>query len=71
MVKMNEDVKYQQGVMVKDPRQMTDQEFIAWQKQCAENTRAYLFSINQPLVYIRQDGHTVAEYKDGNILVIR
>ena len=68
---MNGKVNYQQGVMVKDPRTMTAQEFTIWQKRCTENARDYLFSINQPLVYIREDGHTVAEYKDGNIVVIR
>ncbi|QMW04315.1 hypothetical protein [Spirosoma foliorum] len=57
--------------MEKDPRNMTDQELVIWQKQCAESARTYLFSINQPLVYIREDGHTVAEYKDGNVLVVR
>lgn len=68
---MTDNITYQQGVMVKDPRHMTDQELTVWQKQCAENARAYLFSINQPLVYIREDGHTVAEYKDGNVVIIR
>lgn len=68
---MNDRVKYQQGVMIKDPRNMTDQERMVWQNQCAENARTYLFSINQPLVYIREDGHTVAEYKDGNVMVVR
>jgi hypothetical protein len=68
---MNNEVRFQQGVMIKDPRTMTEQELVRWQKQCAENARDYLFSINQPLVYIREDGHTVAEYKDGNVVVIR
>lgn len=68
---MNDNVRYQQGVMVKDPRHMTDQELMVWQTQCAENARDYLFSINQPLVYIGEDGHTVAEYKDGTMRVIR
>ncbi|GAB2557746.1 hypothetical protein [Spirosoma areae] len=68
---MSNNVRYQQGVMEKDPRNMTDQEFRVWQQQCDENARTYLFSINQPLVYIREDGHTVAEYKDGHVLVIR
>ncbi|MBB5285845.1 hypothetical protein HNQ92_004005 [Rhabdobacter roseus] len=27
--------------------------------------------INQPLVYIREDGRTVAEYKDGRVEVVR
>lgn len=68
---MTDTLTYQQGTMVKDPRHMTDQEFKLWQQQCAENARTYLFSINQALVYIREDGHTVAEYKDGNVVVVR
>jgi DNA modification methylase len=65
------EVQYQIGRMVKEPKKMSLEECIAWQKQCAENAKEYLFSIGQPLVYKRQDGHTVAEYKNGNILVIR
>ncbi|GAB4042863.1 hypothetical protein [Spirosoma litoris] len=68
---MTDKIRYQQGTMEKDPRNMTDQELVIWQKQCADNARTYLFSINQPLVYIREDGHTIAEYKDGNVMVIR
>ena len=68
---MTNDVQYQTGKMVKDPRKMTHKERIQWQKQCAQNARDYLFSINQPLVYKRPDGHTVAEYKNGQILVVR
>ncbi|RCR71145.1 hypothetical protein [Larkinella punicea] len=68
---MTNDVQYQTGKMVKDPRKMNPKERIQWQKQCAQNARDYLFSINQPLVYKRPDGHTVAEYKNGQILVVR
>ena len=68
---MKDEITYQTGRMVKDPRQMTAAERAEWQKQCAENARAYLFAINQPLVYKRWDGHTVAEYKDGRITVLR
>lgn len=68
---MESNIKYQEGAMVKDPRHMTDSELSAWIKKCAENARDYLFSINQPLVYIREDGHTIAEYKNGNIEVVR
>jgi hypothetical protein len=68
---MTTDVQYQVGKMVKDPRSMNNKERSLWQKQCAENAREYLFSIGQPLVYKRQDGHIVAEHKDGQILVIR
>ncbi|WP_221391177.1 hypothetical protein [Dyadobacter sp. NIV53] len=68
---MNEDIKYQVGKMVKDPRSMTDKERKVWEIKCAENARDYLFSIGQPLVYKRYDGHTVAEYKNGSIQIIR
>lgn len=68
---MENFIKYQKGKMVKDPGNMTKEERNAWQKLCTERARAYLFSINQPLVYVRQDGHTIAEYKNGNVVVIR
>lgn len=68
---MESNIKYQEGAMIKDPRDMTDSELSAWIKKCAENARDYLFSINQPLVYIREDGHTIAEYKNGSVTVVR
>ena len=68
---MVQEVSYKQGQMVKDPRSMTDAERAEWQHQCALNAREYLFSIGQPLVYKRQDGHTVAEYKDGRLEIVR
>jgi len=68
---MNDEIKYQVGQMEKDPREMTVDERNEWYKKCAENTRDYLFSIGQPLVYRRKDGHTVAEYSNGYILVVR
>jgi hypothetical protein len=66
---MESNIKYQEGVMGKDPNDMTDAELSAWEKQCAKNARTYLFSINQPLVYIRKDGRT--EYKNGNVMIVR
>lgn len=57
--------------MVKDPKTMLPNERVEWQRECAQYTRAYLFSIGQPLVYRRADGHTVAEYADGSIVVVR
>ena len=68
---MVQEISYKQGQMVKDPRSMTDAERAKWQRQCASNAREYLFSIGQPLVYKRQDGHTVAEHKDGTVDIIR
>lgn len=66
-----EEITHKQGTMGKDPHLMTDAERAEWQRQCAEHTRNYLFSIGQPLVYKRPDGHTVAEYQNGDITVIR
>jgi hypothetical protein len=57
--------------MGKDPHLMADAERTEWLRQCATHTRDYLFSVAQPLVYKRPDGHTVAEYLDGSIIVIR
>lgn len=68
---MKNDIQYQQGRMIKDPRTMQPEEQAEWQRQCAQHAREYLFSIGQPLVYRRSDGHTVAEYADGRITVVR
>lgn len=68
---MDEPIQYKQGRMVKDPVQMNPAEKTAWHNQCAKNARHYLFSIGQPLVYKRQDGHRVAEYSDGRVEVVR
>lgn len=65
------DISYRQGRMVKDPQTMTPAEHAEWQLDCAQHVRDYLFSIGQPLVYRRQDGHTVAEHKDGRVVVVR
>lgn len=56
--------------MTKDPRTMTTAERKEWAARCERETREYLFSIGQPLVYRRGDGQMVAEYKDGVIKVI-
>lgn len=68
---MNEEIKYQEGQMEKDPRDMIVEECEEWYKRCAKDTREYLFSIGQPLVYRHKNGHTIAEYKNGHILVVR
>jgi hypothetical protein len=68
---MNQEISFRQGRMSKDPRTMNDAERANWQQACALHTRTYLFSIGQPLVYKRLDGHTVAEYADGAIVVLR
>ena len=58
------------GEMTKDIAKMTPRELKLWQKETAEKTKEYLFSINMPLVY-RKNGKVVAEYADGTITVIR
>ncbi|TAE32518.1 MAG: hypothetical protein EAZ91_04140 [Cytophagales bacterium] len=68
---MKNDIQYKQGRMVKDPQSMQPAEHAEWQRQCAQYVRGYLFSIGQPLVYRRSDGHTIAEYADGRVVVIR
>lgn len=68
---MDETIQYKRGRMTKDPDQMSYAERMAWQERCAQNAREYLFSIGQPLVYKRADGHTVAEYSDGRTVVVR
>ena len=68
---MTQEISYKEGRMVKDPRLMNADERELWQRRCAEEARDYLFSIGQPLVYKRDDGHTVAEHKDGTIQIVR
>jgi predicted AAA+ superfamily ATPase len=70
-MEVKEEIKYQVGEMTKDPRDMSDAEREKWQKQCTTDARKYLFSIGQPMVYKREDGHTVAEYEDGRIEIVR
>ena len=41
-----------------------------WELRRQAETRAYLFSIGQPLVY-KKNGHMIAEYADGRVKVIR
>lgn len=67
---MKDDLELKVGEMVKHPRSMTRKELDEWHKKLAESARNYLFSIGQPMVY-KKDGHVVAEYKDGRILVVR
>ncbi len=59
-------IKYRRGTMTKSPRQMSAIELKKWQEQGYLEARAYLFSINQPMVYYIDDA-PVIEYKDGRI----
>lgn len=70
-MEVREEIKYKVGTMTKAPHDMNEKELAGWERECAKSARDYLFSIGQPLVYIREDGHTVAEFKDGRIEVVR
>jgi hypothetical protein len=61
-----EKVKYRTGTMTKSPDLMSETEFQKWEEKCKKETREYLFSIGQPLVYYI-DNQTVIEYSDGKI----
>ena len=61
-----EEIKYRVGKMTKAPRQMSKVELQNWQEQGTKEIRAYLFSINQPLVYYKDDV-LVVEHKNGVI----
>lgn len=65
-----DEVNHQRGIMMKDPRDMTEAERREWQQHCFERARDYLFSIGQPLVYRQADGRMIAEYKDGNKVIV-
>ena len=54
------------GKMVKDPFKMTAEERAEWQIQMSVKTRAYLYSIGQPMVY-KKDGQMIAEHADGRV----
>jgi hypothetical protein len=57
------------GTMVKSPFKMTPAERAEWIVRCQAETREYLFSIGQPLVY-KRDGQMIAEYANGKIEVL-
>ena len=61
-----ERIKYKTGTMTKSPDLMSEKEFQQWEEKCKRETREYLFSIGQPLVYYI-DNQTVIEYSDGII----
>ena len=57
------------GTMTKSPFKMTFEEEKEWQIQKQKEAKAYLFSIGQPLVYVK-DGIMIAEYADGRIVSV-
>ncbi len=70
-MEVKEEIQYQVGEMTKDPLDMTDEELIEWERECADDARKYLFSIGQPLVYRREDGRFVGEIGDGRIEAVQ
>lgn len=68
---MNTDsLKYRTGTMTKRPSEMTVSELKIWHEQGEKEIRAYLFSINQPLIYAK-NGVMIAENKDGSIEILQ
>jgi hypothetical protein len=61
-----EKIDYKIGKMEKSPSIMSKSEYENWKKQCQKNTKEYLFSIGQPLVYLINN-KSVIEYPDGRI----
>ena len=60
------EIKYRVGTMTKPTNEMSMIELKNWQEQGTKEIREYLFSINQPLVYYKDDIPMV-EYKNGII----
>ena len=61
-----EDIKYRTGTMTKLPHQMSEVELKNWEEQGKKEVRDYLFSINQPMVYFK-DNMPIVEHKNGEI----
>jgi hypothetical protein len=61
-----EKIKYRTGTMTKSPFDMDDAEYKIWQEKGKIETREYLFSIGQPLIYFI-DNQVVIENSDGTI----
>jgi hypothetical protein len=70
MIDIPEEELVRKGKMTKSPFDMTFEEEKEWRIQKQAETREYLFSIGQPLVY-EKDGVMIAEYADGQVKVIR
>ena len=60
------EIKYRVGTMTKPTNEMSMIELKNWQEQGTKEIREYLFSINQPLVYYKDD-IPVVEYENGII----
>ena len=66
----NIDFALTMGTLKKPIYEMTIDEREEFYQDIALKTRAYLFSIGQPLVY-EKNGKIIAEYADGTFKVIR
>ena len=67
MIKEEDILK--KGMKQDDFFQMTDEGKKQWKEQFVARTKAYLFSIGQPLVY-EKDGKMIAEYEDGKVVYL-
>lgn len=67
---MLSEIKYRVGTMTKRPTEMSAEELKTWQEQGEKEIKEYLFSINQPLIYYKNN-ILVMEEKDGSIEVVR
>lgn len=63
---MDDEFVIKKGTMEKSPLKMSKEELAEWKKKMAVETRAYLFSIGQPLVN-RINGKIVVQYPNGKI----
>ena len=70
MLEIPEEELLRKGKMTKSPFDMTFEEEKAWRIEKQAEAKAYLFSIGQPLVYVK-GGVMIAEYADGRIEPVR
>ena len=66
----NIDFAISVGTLQKPIYEMSADEKSTFYKEMNIETRRYLFSIGQPLVY-KKDNKVVAEYADGTINIVR
>ncbi|WP_158798860.1 hypothetical protein [Pedobacter sp. L105] len=68
-VNISDEAFLKKGRMKKSPFEMKAEELKTWEKKEKAYVRNYLFSVGQPLVYLKE-GSMVAEYADGRIELI-
>ena len=69
MIEIPEEELLRKGKMTKSPFKMTFEEEKEWRIEKQAEAQAFLFSIGQPLVYVK-DGVMIAEYADGRIIPV-